>query len=188
MKVSVKTIKPNPINEQIYSATDIDDLELSLQTHGQLEPIVINKKNTLISGHRRFYAIKRLGWEECEVRISEPKNDIVSLIEFNRHRVKSVTDILNEVPHAPARGPDGEECATIFVDDCTMLRNCVGENNMLMLRNNFLPPHTRLDERVGENAAETTIAFCFGIVPLVVLILPSIFSSSCVLLLFQDLT
>lgn len=96
LKLSTKLIKPNPINEQIYSTTEIDDLEFSLQTHGQLEPIVVNKKNCVISGHRRFYAIKRLGWDECEVRILEPKNDIVSLIEFNRHRVKSVSDILNE--------------------------------------------------------------------------------------------
>ncbi|HIL26840.1 MAG TPA: DUF4338 domain-containing protein [Nitrospinaceae bacterium] len=96
MKLSTNEIKPNPINDQIYSVTEIDDLELSLKTHGQLEPIVVNKKNTLISGHRRFYAIKRLGWSECDVRVLEPKNDIISLIEFNRHRVKSVTDILNE--------------------------------------------------------------------------------------------
>jgi hypothetical protein len=96
LKLSTKLIKPNPINEQIYSTTEIDDLELSLKTHGQLEPIVVDKHNSVISGHRRFYAIKRLGWMECDVRVLEPKNTIVSLIEFNRHRVKSVLDILNE--------------------------------------------------------------------------------------------
>ena len=96
MKLALNQISPNPINETIYSTTEIEDLELSLKTHGQLEPIVLTKDHTLISGHRRFYAIKRLGWKECDVRIQDPKNVIVSLIEFNRHRVKSVTDILNE--------------------------------------------------------------------------------------------
>tara|TARA_Y100000593_G_scaffold39283_1_gene75972 strand:+ start:2549 stop:4315 length:1767 start_codon:yes stop_codon:yes gene_type:complete len=96
LKLSLNQINPNPINEQIYSPSEIDDLEQSLKTHGQLEPIVLTKDHTLISGHRRFYAIKRLGWKECDVRIQDPKNVIVSLIEFNRHRVKSVTDILNE--------------------------------------------------------------------------------------------
>jgi len=96
LKLALNQISPNPINEQIYSTTEIEDLEWSLKTHGQLEPIVLTKDHTLISGHRRFYAIKRLGWKECDVRIQDPKNVIVSLIEFNRHRVKSVTDILNE--------------------------------------------------------------------------------------------
>ena len=37
-----------------------------------------------------------LGWDECEVRIVEPENEIISLIEHNRHRQKTSSDILNE--------------------------------------------------------------------------------------------
>ena len=48
-------IKPSPINEDIYSTTDLSDLELSLRDIGQLEPIVINPKGDIISGHRRYF-------------------------------------------------------------------------------------------------------------------------------------
>ena len=38
-------IKPNPVNDEIYSQTDLSDLVLSLETHGQLEPIVVKMNN-----------------------------------------------------------------------------------------------------------------------------------------------
>ena len=96
MKISLSHIKPSPINEEIYSSSDLSDLELSLEQNGQLEPIVINSKNLIISGHRRYYSMRRLGWKECEVRVKDYDNEVISLIEHNRHRVKSVNDIHNE--------------------------------------------------------------------------------------------
>ena len=62
MKVQLKVLKVHPINDEIYSPTDLEDLSLSLQTHGQLEPIVVIGGNTILSGHRRFYAMNQLGW------------------------------------------------------------------------------------------------------------------------------
>ena len=89
-------IKPNHINDEIYSQTDLSDLMLSLQTNGQLEPIVLNKDNVILSGHRRYYSMLQLKWSDCDIRYSDIDNDVVALIEFNRHRIKSVNDILNE--------------------------------------------------------------------------------------------
>ena len=89
-------IKPSSINEEIYSPTDLSDLELSLRELGQLEPIVINSNDEIISGHRRYFSMMRLGWKECEVRVVDYENETISLIEHNRHRVKSVSDINNE--------------------------------------------------------------------------------------------
>lgn len=96
MKLKLSKIKPNPINDEIYSSTDLTDLQNSLKYNGQLEPISVNKKNIIVSGHRRYYAMKQLGWVECDVRVMEYKNDTIALIEHNQHRVKSVQDILNE--------------------------------------------------------------------------------------------
>ncbi len=89
-------IKPNPVNSEIYSQSDLSDLKLSLETHGQLEPVVVNNSNVIISGHRRYFSMMQLGWSECDIRVSNLDNDIVALIEFNRSRIKSVNDILNE--------------------------------------------------------------------------------------------
>lgn len=96
MNKPLSHIKPSQINEEIYSPSDLSDLELSIQENGQLEPIVINTKGDIISGHRRYYSIRRLGWKECEVRVVDYDNEVISLIEHNRHRVKSVMDINNE--------------------------------------------------------------------------------------------
>ena len=96
MIVSLLKLKPTPINATIYDDTDLTDLKNSLDANGQLEPLIINKKNEIISGHRRYFSMAQLGWEDCEVRIAEYDNDTIALIEHNRHRTKSVKDILRE--------------------------------------------------------------------------------------------
>ena len=96
MKSPLSHIKPSLINEQIYSQTDLADLKQSLTTNGQLEPLVVNEELEIISGHRRYYSMVQLGWSECDIRKEKYDNDTVALIEHNRHRVKSVNDIVNE--------------------------------------------------------------------------------------------
>lgn len=96
MKTPLTNIKPNTINSEIYSQTDLSDLKQSLQTNGQLEPIVVNSNNEIISGHRRYYSMVQLGWEDCEIRIVNYENDTIALIEHNKQRIKSVNDIVNE--------------------------------------------------------------------------------------------
>ena len=86
----------HPANIRIYSPQDLGDLEQSLEAHGLLEPLAITKNHILISGHRRLAAMRNLGWIECEVRFVEPENPIIALIEHNRHRIKTASDILNE--------------------------------------------------------------------------------------------
>ena len=38
----------------------------------------------------------QLNWTDCDVRHLNVESDVVALIEFNRSRIKSVNDILNE--------------------------------------------------------------------------------------------
>jgi len=96
MKLKITDITPNPINDEIYTQTDLSSLKQSLERNGQLEPIVINQKNIIISGHRRYFSILQLGWEEIEVRKVDYDNDVIALIEHNQTRMKSTSDILNE--------------------------------------------------------------------------------------------
>jgi hypothetical protein len=92
----LETLSSHPDNHRIYQQTDLSDLKQSLENYGQLEPIVVTTSNRIISGHRRYMAMKELGWTECEVRVVSPDNEIIALIEHNRHRQKSVQDIINE--------------------------------------------------------------------------------------------
>ena len=39
MKLYIKDIKPHPINSKIYTNTNIEDLEISIEENGLLEPI-----------------------------------------------------------------------------------------------------------------------------------------------------
>ena len=71
MRIDIKKIKPNPTNDEIYTSTDLSTLKQSLERNGQLEPIVINKQNLIISGHRRYFSAVQLGWKEIEVRVAE---------------------------------------------------------------------------------------------------------------------
>lgn len=97
MKSKITDIKPHPINDQIYTTTDLTDLKNSIKVNGQLEPIVVNKDNTIISGHRRYFSMIQLGFKECEIRIVDHENELISLIEYNQQRKKTATDLSNEI-------------------------------------------------------------------------------------------
>ena len=94
--MKLEELKSHPDNNRIYSPTDLQELKNSLESFGQLEPVAITKDKKIISGHRRVMAMEELGWEEVEVRIVEPENEVISVIEHNRHRQKTSSDILNE--------------------------------------------------------------------------------------------
>ena len=67
MKTAVKHLKPHPLNAEIYQLSGIEDLAESIEQVGLLEPLVVNEKNQVISGHRRLRAIKQLKWKSVEV-------------------------------------------------------------------------------------------------------------------------
>jgi hypothetical protein len=64
MLVDVDKIKDNPLNLEVYGAivpSDIDTLIESIKQLGLLQPLIITKKRTLISGHRRLACFWRWG-------------------------------------------------------------------------------------------------------------------------------
>jgi len=58
---------------------DIEGLAESLKRYGQITPIVISKKNTLIAGGRRLEAAKHLGWRTINAIISETTDELSRL-------------------------------------------------------------------------------------------------------------
>jgi ParB/RepB/Spo0J family partition protein len=94
--VKISVITANPTNDEIYDKTDLSSLVGSIDQNGLLEPIVVTKTGTIISGHRRFAAVKELGWEDVDVRIVDVENEVIALIEHNRYRTKSEKDVLRE--------------------------------------------------------------------------------------------
>ena len=70
----------------------------SISEVGLLQPLIIDSRNQVISGNRRFESIKRLGWNEVEViqrEVKEEEEELL-LIHFNKQRIKSFKELINE--------------------------------------------------------------------------------------------
>jgi len=67
-ELSVKALKVDPKNVRLHSERNIGAIMASLLDHGQVEPILIQKKtNRVIAGHGRLEAAMRLGMTKVKV-------------------------------------------------------------------------------------------------------------------------
>ena len=98
MKVKVSSLKHHPKNKEIYTLSSIEELMESISEVGLLQPLIIDSRNQVISGNRRFESIKRLGWNEVEVIVREvqEEDEELLLIHFNKQRIKSFKELINE--------------------------------------------------------------------------------------------
>jgi len=98
MKIKVSSLKHHPKNKEIYDLSSIEELMESISEVGLLQSLIINTNNQVISGNRRFESIKRLGWKEVEVEIKEVRKgeEEVLLIHYNKQRIKSFKELINE--------------------------------------------------------------------------------------------
>jgi len=98
MKVKVSSLKHHPKNKEIYTLSSIEELMESISEVGLLQPLTIDTRNQVISGNRRFESVKRLNWEEVDVNLREVKkeDEELLLIHFNKQRIKSFKELINE--------------------------------------------------------------------------------------------
>ena len=91
-------INPNPLNKQIYGYNPVEHKELkkSIELCGLLEPLTITKDNLLVSGHRRYKVLQEIGYDVVDCRLSDYENLNIALVELNRYRKKSPSELLNE--------------------------------------------------------------------------------------------
>ena len=99
VNMKVDSLKPNPINSQIYddNVQALEELKLSIQENGLLEPITIDESDMVISGHRRLMALKSIGKKNVDCRLTKFENTTIATIELNRYRQKSTNEIKNEI-------------------------------------------------------------------------------------------
>lgn len=65
---------------------DIESLAESMKRHGLLHPVVVKKDRTLVAGHRRIEAAKRLGWEDISVTMIEVEDLLSAERDENTER------------------------------------------------------------------------------------------------------
>ena len=75
-------LKPHPRNKTIYGDENNEKLEQLvrlIKEHGLRERIIVNDNGTIISGHRRFEALKILEYTEIECEVRHYENEIEEL-------------------------------------------------------------------------------------------------------------
>lgn len=104
--VSIGSINPSPENDLVYGKVEHDEqmesLIDSIRNRGLEEPIVISSDNFIVSGHRRYFACRALGWNEVPVRRKSFSRSGCNgewpriLTEYNPQRVKTTSSLLKE--------------------------------------------------------------------------------------------
>lgn len=100
---------------QNQSEESENQLKNSLQSEGQLIPLVVSSNYTLLDGYRRLNLLRDLGCQEVKVQVVEFPPSMDLRLSLNTYRVKTDLDltnevfqILNSVPKRQGKRPEGE--------------------------------------------------------------------------------
>ena len=79
----LEELSPHPRNEIIYGEKEDDEtfseLVHLIKEHGLRTKMIVNDDGLIISGHRRFRALKELGYEEIECEVRHYDNEMEEL-------------------------------------------------------------------------------------------------------------
>lgn len=107
----ISSIRPSPENSTIYDGIDPDDrfhienqkLDDSIKKHGLHEPLVLTQDGYIVSGHRRYGSLKRIGQAIAPCRVLQVRRDemttddyVALLREHNRQRHKTIAEQVRE--------------------------------------------------------------------------------------------
>ncbi len=99
-KIQIKDIVPNRFQPRtVFSDEKIDELALTIRTHGIIQPIVVREvdgKFELIAGERRWRAVQTLGWDVIPAIVkdfNDTETASVALIEnLQREELSSIEE------------------------------------------------------------------------------------------------
>ena len=83
--IELSKLNPAEYNPRTITKEEFEGLKESLKTFGQQENLIVNKDNTIISGHQRFEAMKALGWTEA----------VCNMVDLDKHAEKKLNVIMN---------------------------------------------------------------------------------------------
>ena len=85
-------IKPYKKNAKKHDETQIKNVMQSIKEFGVVQPIVVDRNNTIIIGHCRYEAMKRLGYDQLQ----EDWFKVVDLSEEEAEKLRLLDNKLNE--------------------------------------------------------------------------------------------
>lgn len=93
VQVSVTALQHHPLNAEYYGPPKIDERLLhSIRDVGIQQPLVVTAEKMVLSGNRRFAAVKQLGWKTVPaifVDKPDPIDQLETLLFGNAHREKT---------------------------------------------------------------------------------------------------
>lgn len=98
-KIDISLLNPHDKNKEIYGDEDIKDLAEKIKQSEWIKPIIINKDNTIISGHRRYLACLSIGIQYIPFYRELFKNsndELERLLLENHSREKTVYQKMKE--------------------------------------------------------------------------------------------
>jgi len=100
---------------QNQSEESENQLKNSLQSEGQLIPLVVSSDYTLVDGYRRLNLLRELGCQEVNVQVVDHTPTLDLRLSLNIYRIKTDLDLTNEVfqllnsiPKRQGKRPEGE--------------------------------------------------------------------------------
>jgi ParB family chromosome partitioning protein len=79
-QVSPHILTPHPLNASIYGEDeDVSSLVELIRESGWVRPLVVTTDYVIVSGYRRWEAVKKLGWETIPVEVREFPDSITIL-------------------------------------------------------------------------------------------------------------
>ncbi len=124
ISVNPDELKQHPVNDALYDDGQSVDLALveNIRKKGLVEPLIIKEDNTIISGHRRWRALKHINEKQLGRIVVNSKDEIVdempfvlrlatchvaefksveeeqlAIVEYNRRRAKRMSQMYNEI-------------------------------------------------------------------------------------------
>jgi len=100
IKLRISDLIQHPSHKRLYSLRNIEELADSIDRTGLLVPIIINRKNQVLSGWRRVLAAKALKWKDIAVVYNNdtpPADEVRLIIDSNSQRIKTLLEKWNEI-------------------------------------------------------------------------------------------
>jgi len=124
VKIKIKKLNYAKYNPRQITEGELENLRNSIETFGLVEPIVINKDNTIIGGHQRVKALKSLGYKEAPciiVELTKDKEKILNLAlnkisgTWDENKLVSIIKDISDLPDIKKTGFSKEEINQFLV-------------------------------------------------------------------------
>lgn len=102
-KVDIKTLKKAKYNPRKISKREMDSLVRSIKKYGLVQPILVNKDMTIIGGHQRVDACRKLGYKEVDILIVDLPDEDEKELNIALNKISGdwdervLTELLNEL-------------------------------------------------------------------------------------------